>query len=153
MNKIMLIGNVVHTPEKRTTNSGIPVCSFSIAVKRRYKDASGDYQTDFFDVQAWRQLADRCEKYVEKGKRVAVVGSMQSRDYTAKDGGKRRAWDVIADEVEFLSSKSAEGAEPAERPRTTTESAEAQNAPRMPKEKRPVPDVLDFTATDDDLPF
>lgn len=110
MNKIHLIGNVVHTPEVRTTQSGVSVCKFSLAVKRKYKDAqTGDYATDFFDVQAWRQLADLCGKYLEKGKKVAVIGSMQMRDYEGKDGGKRRAWEVMADEIEFLSAKS-EGA-------------------------------------------
>lgn len=107
MNKIYLIGNVVHTPEMRTTTTGVNVCKFSIAVKRKFKDqATGDYATDFFDVQAWRQTADACGKFLEKGKKVAVVGAMQMRDYEAKDGSKRRAWEVVADEVEFLSPRS-----------------------------------------------
>ncbi|MBQ8618217.1 MAG: single-stranded DNA-binding protein [Clostridia bacterium] len=110
MNKIYLIGNVVHTPEKRVTNSGIPVCNFSLAVRRRFKSANGETETDFFDVQAWRQHADLCEKYLEKGRKVAVTGSMQSREYIGKDGSKRRVWEVMADEVEFLTPKS-EGTE------------------------------------------
>lgn len=111
MNKIHLIGNVVHTPEVRTTQSGVNVCKFSIAVKRKFKDqATGDYATDFFDVQAWRQTAEACGKYLEKGKKVAVVGAMQMRDYEGKDGTKRRAWEVVAEDVEFLSPR-GEGAQ------------------------------------------
>ena len=68
MNKIHLIGRVVHSPEVKTTKSGTKVCTFTLAVRRRFKDQSGEYQTDFFDVQAWRTLADLCEKYLEMGK-------------------------------------------------------------------------------------
>lgn len=119
MNKIHLIGNVVHTPELRTTQSGVNVCKFFVAVKRKFKNPqTGEYDTDFFDVRAWRQLADLCGKFLEKGMKVAVVGAMQMRDYEGKDGGKRRAWEVSADEVEFLSRKSeapAQGGAPAPR--------------------------------------
>ena len=101
MNKIHLIGRVVHSPEVKTTKSGTKVCTFSLAVRRRFKDQSGEYQTDFFDVQAWRTLADLCEKYLEKGKMALVSGSMQSRTYE-KDGVKRKVWELMADEVEFL---------------------------------------------------
>ena len=101
MNKIHLIGRVVHSPEVKTTKSGTKVCTFSLAVRRRFKDQRGEYQTDFFDVQAWRTLADLCEKYLEKGKMALVSGSMQSRTYE-KDGVKRKVWELMADEVEFL---------------------------------------------------
>lgn len=104
MNKLHVIGRVVHTPEVKTTGSGVKVCSFSVAVKRRFKDASGEYQTDFFDVQAWRTLAELCEKYLEKGKLASICGAMQSRTYE-KDGVKRKVWELVADEVEFLSPK------------------------------------------------
>ena len=101
MNKIHLIGRVVHSPEVKTTKSGTKVCTFTLAVRRRFKDQSGEYQTDFFDVQAWRTLADLCEKYLENGKMALVSGSMQSRTYE-KDGVKRKVWELMADEVEFL---------------------------------------------------
>lgn len=101
MNKIHLIGRVVHSPEVKTTKSGTKVCTFTLAVRRRFKDQSGEYQTDFFDVQVWRTLADLCEKYLEKGKMALVSGSMQSRTYE-KDGVKRKVWELMADEVEFL---------------------------------------------------
>lgn len=137
MNKIHIIGNVVHTPEVRQTKSGVAVCSFSVAVKRRFKNpATGDYDTDFFEVQCWRQLAELCEKFLEKGKKVAVIGAMQSRDYE-KDGVKKRVWELVAEEVEFLSAKS-EGAAPA---------AQAN----APAQKKPEPQ---FTQVEDEeLPF
>ena len=104
MNTIHLIGRVVHSPEVKTTKTGTKVCTFSLAVRRKFKDASGEYQTDFFDVQAWRSLADLCEKYLEKGKTASVSGSMQSRVYE-KDGVKRKVWELMADEIEFLYAK------------------------------------------------
>lgn len=112
MNRIHVIGRVVHTPEVKTTGSGVKVCSFSVAVKRRFKDANGEYATDFFDVQCWRQLAELCERYLQKGKLASVSGPMQSRTYE-KDGVKRKVWELVADEVEFLSPK-GEGEAPAE---------------------------------------
>lgn len=109
MNKITIIGNVVHTPQMRATQSGLSVCSFSVAVRRRFNNPqTSEYDTDFFKVQAWRQLADLCGKHLEKGKKVAVVGAMQSRDYE-KDGVKKRVWELLADEVEFLTPKSEAG--------------------------------------------
>lgn len=137
MNKIHIIGNVVHTPEVRQTKSGTAVCSFSVAVKRRFKNpATGDYDTDFFEVQCWRQLAELCEKFLEKGKKVAVIGAMQSRDYE-KDGVKKRIWELIADEVEFLTPK-GEGAAPA-----------AQTS--APVQKKPEPQFTQIE--DEELPF
>ena len=137
MNKIHIIGNVVHTPDVRQTKKGDAVCSFSVAVKRRFKNpATGDYDTDFFEVQCWRQLAELCAKYLEKGKKVAVIGAMQSRDYE-KDGVKKRVWELVAEEVEFLSAK-GEGAAPAAQPST-------------PAQKKPEPQ---FTQVEDEeLPF
>lgn len=153
MNKIHLIGNVVHTPEMRTTTTGVNVCKFSIAVKRKFKDqATGDYATDFFDVQAWRQTADACGKFLEKGKKVAVVGAMQMRDYEAKDGSKRRAWEVVADEVEFLSPRS-EGNE-AGAPAPHSMNREQANAAMQMAKALGAQAKQGFTVADDEeLPF
>lgn len=101
MNKVFLIGNLTDDPELRYSNAGIPVCNFSIAVNRR-KRADGDHETDFFRITAWRQLGELCGKFLMKGKKVAVSGSIQTRSYNAKDGSRRTALDIIADEVEFL---------------------------------------------------
>ena len=102
MNKVYLIGNLTRAPEVRSTQSGVTVCNFSIAVNRRFKDADGKAQTDVFNIVAWRQLGELCGKFLIKGKKVAVVGSIQTRSYEAQDGGKRTAYDIVADEVEFL---------------------------------------------------
>ena len=98
MNKIVLIGNLTNEPEKRATNNGTSVTSFTIAVNRRGKE-----QTDFFRISAWRALADTCAKYLAKGRKVAVVGELQARTYDGKDGKTRVSLEVQADEVEFLS--------------------------------------------------
>jgi single-strand DNA-binding protein len=103
VNKAFLIGNLTRDPELRTTSGGIPVCSFSIAINRRFKNASGQQETDFINITAWRQLGELCAKYLAKGRKVSVVGAIQTRTYEAQDGSKRNAFEVVADEVEFLS--------------------------------------------------
>lgn len=149
MNKITIIGNVVHTPQMRSTQSGLSVCSFSVAVRRRFKNAqTGEYDTDFFEVQAWRQLAELCEKHLEKGKKVAVVGAMQSRDYE-KDGVKKRIWELLADEVEFLTPKS-EGA-PAANPNFPARENARDIVRRSMQEAQTA--AQSFTQIDDDEPL
>ena len=100
MNKITLIGNLTNDPDMRTTPNGVSVCSFTIAVNRR----SNKDQTDFFRINAWRGLGETCAKYLAKGRKVAVIGELQARLYTNKDGKTMLSLDVQADEVEFLSS-------------------------------------------------
>ena len=78
MNKVFLIGNLTKDPEMRSTQSGVAVCNFSIAVNRRFKNANGEQETDFLNVIAWRQLAELCGKYLAKGRKVAVTGSIQT---------------------------------------------------------------------------
>ena len=108
MNKLHIIGNIVADPETRTTPSGATVCSFTVAVNRKFANADGEKQTDFFRVNAWRQLGELCAKHLKKSKKVAVVGELQARLYDAKNGEKRMSLDVAADEVEFLSPKDEE---------------------------------------------
>ena len=112
MNKIVLIGNLTADPDSRATPSGVSVTSFTIAVNRRFAGADGNKVTDFFRIQAWRQTADACKRFLVKGKKVAVVGELQARTYEAKDGTTRMSLDVSADEVEFLSPKGEEKPEP-----------------------------------------
>jgi len=104
MNKVIITGNLTKEPDLRTTGSGTTVCTLSVAVTRRFKGQNGEKQTDFFTVIAWKQLAEMCGKYLSKGKKVAVVGELQTRSYE-KDGVKRYITEIIADEVEFLSPK------------------------------------------------
>ena len=108
MNKIVLIGNLTTDPVLRATPNGTSVCNFTLAVNRRFHGADGQGETDFFRVNAWRGLAETCNKYLAKGKKVAIVGELQARTYTAKDGTTRMSLDVGADEVEFLSPKDEE---------------------------------------------
>lgn len=107
MNKVYLIGNLTRDPEPNTTASGVQMCRFSIAVGRRFKNADGESETDFFNVIAWRSTADFCGKYLHKGSKVAVVGSIQNRSFEAEDGSKRYYTDIIAEEVEILTPKGA----------------------------------------------
>lgn len=109
MNKVYLIGNLTRDPELSTTTSGVSVCRFSIAVSRRFANAEGTRETDFFNITAWRGNAEICAKYLKKGSKVAVVGSLQTRNYERQDGTKGFAVDIIADEVEFLQSKNDGG--------------------------------------------
>lgn len=105
MNKVILIGNLTKEPELRTTTSGTSVCTFSIAVNRKFKNQSGEAVTDFFNIVVWKQLGELCNKYLAKGRKVCVVGELQNRSYDAKDGTKRYVTEIKADDIEFLSPK------------------------------------------------
>ena len=112
MVKVILIGNLTKDPEGGETSSGIPYSRLSIAVNRPFTDENGERQADFFNVTVWRAQAQNCLKYLCKGKKVCVVGRLQNRTYEDKDGNKRMATDIIAEEVEFLSpSDNSSGAE------------------------------------------
>ena len=129
MNHITIIGNVTREPELRSTPSGVSVCSFSVAVNNKYKP---DDDAIFFKVTAWRGLADNCGKFVHKGSKVAVVGSVKPNEYE-HNGEKRFNIEVQADDVEFLNRVDGEKS--------------------APKEEAPVQQG-GFTAVEtDDLPF
>lgn len=151
MNKVFLIGNLTKDPEMRSTQSGVAVCNFSIAVNRRFRNPqTGQQETDFLNVIAWRQLAELCGKYLAKGRKVAVTGSIQTRQYEAKDGSKRTAWDIVADEVEFLSQNQQSNAQSAPGAYTTAASKDS-GAAYAPQ---PHNDFGGFTQVDDEeLPF
>ena len=106
MNKVILVGNMVADPEYQTTASGISLCRFRIAVQRKFKNEKGEYESDFISVVAWRGTADFVSKYLHKGNKVGVTGSLQTRTYDAQDGTKRYVTEVIADEVESYTPKS-----------------------------------------------
>jgi single-strand DNA-binding protein len=108
MNKFYGIGNLTKDVELRATQSGKAVASFTIAVNRRFKNQAGEAVTDFFPVTVWGQLAEVCGRYLAKGKKVAVVGELQTRSYDDKQGVKRYVTEIVADEVEFLSPKEHE---------------------------------------------
>lgn len=101
MNRITIIGNLTRDPETRTTQSGKAVCTFAVAVNRR----GGQQEADYFRVNAWNQLGESCQKYLAKGRKVAVVGSVSVNAYTTQNGENRASLEVFAQDVEFLSSK------------------------------------------------
>ena len=143
MNKVILIGNLANDPEARTTQSGISQSTFRIAVQRRFANQQGVRETDFFTVIAWRQTADFCNRYLTKGRRVAVEGSIQNRSYDAQDGSKRYVTEIIADNIEALSARGEDGGQP-----------RRDNGPTPPPAQPAPPSMNDFTEVDDDeLPF
>ena len=105
MNRGILIGNLANDPESRTTQSGIAQCSFRLAVQRRFKGANGERETDFLPVVCWRQTAEFAQRYLAKGRKVAVEGSIQTRSYDAQDGSKRYVTEVVGSDIEFMGSK------------------------------------------------
>ena len=106
MNHVSMIGRLTKTPDIKQTTSGKNVCTFTLAVNRRYKDAQGNATADFFSVQAWEKLAELCARYLDKGSKVFISGELRNRSYEAKDGSKRTVTEIIANEIEFLSPKS-----------------------------------------------
>ena len=144
MNKAILIGNLTRDPETMTTSSGITKCNFTVAVQRRFANAQGVREADFIPVVCWRQTAELCARYLSKGRKVAVEGSIQVRSYDAQDGSKRYVTEVIADNVEFLGSREDGG------------SRQGNYAPASPAPapRNAAPESSDFTEVDDDeLPF
>lgn len=111
MNRVILIGNLATDPEAHTTESGISRSTFRIAVQRPYAGKDGKREADFLTVVAWRQTADFCNKYLHKGRKAAIEGSIQVRSYTNQDGDKRWVTEIIADRVEGLGSRRDDGDE------------------------------------------
>lgn len=105
LNKIILMGRLTRDPELRRTQSGTAVTSFTLAVDRDFKGQNGEKETDFVDVVAWRATAEFVAKYFAKGRMAVVEGRLQMRDWTDKEGSKRRSADVVADNVYFGDSK------------------------------------------------
>ena len=110
MNKAMLVGRLTRDPELRYTGTNTAVTSFSIAINRTFTNQAGEREADFINVVVWRKAAENVKKYVFKGSLVGVEGRVQSRSYEAKDGTKRYITEVVADNVQFLESKSQSGA-------------------------------------------
>lgn len=154
LNCAVIMGRLTATPELRTTGTGISVTSFTVAVDRAYK--SGDErQTDFINVVAWRSTADFVTRFFTKGQMIAVQGSIQTRNYEDKNGNKRTAVEIVADNVSFCGSKSERGgntyAQPAAAaPAVSYQSADAGSFSVLPDDSQGFP----FGADDDEgLPF
>ena len=121
MNKVYLIGNLTRDPEMSETTSGVALCRFSIAVNRTFANAEGNREADFFNITVWRNQAENCSRFLKKGSKVAVVGSLQNHSYEDKDGIKRTLTDIVASEIEFLStgSRDNEVEQPVKKPDLT----------------------------------
>lgn len=105
LNQIFIMGRLTATPELRRTQSGTAVASFTLAVDRDFKAQNGEKETDFIDVVAWKSTAEFVSKYFSKGRMAVVAGRLQMRDWTDKEGNKRRTFEVVADHVYFADSK------------------------------------------------
>ena len=101
MNQVVLMGRLTHDPELRRTQSGTAVASFTLAVDRGFKDSDGERKTDFIDCVAWKGTGEFISKYFAKGQMMAVVGSLQIRDWTDKDGNKRYSAEVLVNRAYF----------------------------------------------------
>jgi single-strand DNA-binding protein len=150
MNKAMIMGRLTRDPEIKTTPSQVAVATFTLAVDRRFKNANGEKQADFIPVVAWRNNADFVGKYIKKGSKIIVIGSIQTRTYDDKDGKKVYVTEIVADDIEFAESKrddNAPGSYPSQQ-----QGGGFQSASSFPQ--APSGDGF-FTTADDDtsLPF
>lgn len=141
LNSIIIMGRLTADPELRTTSSGLSVTTFNVAVDRNFARAGEERKTDFFTVVAWRSQADFVSRYFRKGSMIAVQGSLQTRNYEDKNGNKRVAYEIVAEQVSFCGSKSESGTYSND----NTNNASSYNSSSAD----------DFTAVvdDDDLPF
>lgn len=105
MNNVTLVGRLTKDPDQRTTQSGIAVTSFTVAVQRRFKDADGNYQADFINCVAWRTTAEFIAKYFSKGMKIGICGTLQTRSYEDTDGKRRYVTEVVTEQAEFVESK------------------------------------------------
>lgn len=139
LNVVALMGRLVADPELKHTPNDVPVCSFTIAVDRSYVKSGTERQADFIDIVAWRGTAEFVAKYFRKGQLIAVQGAIQTRSYTDKDNNKRKAFEIVADNVHFAESKK------------DNQNADIERGP----EPQHTSDTGDFEEipTDDDLPF
>lgn len=156
MNKAMLVGRLTRDPELRTTNSGVPVVSFTVAVNRTFTSNSGEREADFINCIAFNKQAENLNRYIRKGGLVGVEGRIQTRSYNAQDGSRRFVTEVVCDNVHFLEPKGTgqsnnapvyDDYSPYDMPR-------GNQRPSQPAKNNPFEDVQNqFDITDDDLPF
>ena len=146
INSIVIMGRLTYEPELRATPSGVSVVRFQVAVDRSYQKAGEDRKTDFIDCTAWRQTAEFVCKYFHKGSMIAVVGSLQTDNYTDQNGEKRKSVQLVASQVSFCGSKAESGTTGA-----NSNPAFAQPAPSYASADNS--DFEEIVDDDDDLPF
>lgn len=142
MNKWIGISNLTRDPELSETPNGTAVCKFTVAVNRNFTNANGERECDFINVVAWRSLAENCGRFLSKGKKVSVVGSLQTRSYES-NGEKKYVTEIMADEVEFLSPKDEDNHQSQRQPQ---QGGQRDNQQR----RRPALQAFD---DDGDIPF
>ena len=139
LNHITIMGRLTRDPELRRTGSGIAVASFTVAVDRDFASDGQEKETDFIDCVAWRQTGEFVSKYFSKGSMIGIEGSIQTRRYTDKDGKNRTAFEVVANNVQFVESKRDGGAAASDAP-VSFSNASAN-------------EFTELSGSDDDLPF
>lgn len=144
MNKVILIGNLATDPESRTTQSGVQQCTLRLAVQRRFANQQGQREADFFNVVCWRQTAEFAARYLSKGRKIAVEGSIQNRSYTAQDGSKRYVTEINAEHIESLDRAPETASQPA---------VQTKQAPKADPPKQMRADEFIELPDDDELPF
>ncbi len=146
MNSVCLLGRLTATPEQKTTTNGVSVTSFTVAVDRTYQPKGAERQTDFINCVAWRNTAEFICRYFQKGQRIALQGSLQSRSYTDKNGNNRTVFEVVVDNAFFAESKSGASA-------PTTGSQVPTYNEAAPAFSTAASGDFEEIVTDDDLPF
>lgn len=143
MNKLIITGNLCKDIELRYTTSNIPVLQNTVAVKNDFKNANGEYDSEFINIVVWRQIAEFLNNYAAKGSKVLVEGRLTNRSYDKQDGTKGYVTEVVAEKVELLDTKKKENT-----------STETQDAPVQEKQGDPFKEFgSEIVLTDDDLPF
>lgn len=152
VNQVILMGNLTRDPEMRQTPNGQSVVSFGLALNRAYKGADGEWQeaTDFVNVVAWAQLAERIEQYLRKGSRCLVQGRLQSSSWE-QDGQKRSKLEVIANDVTFLDGRGGSADDSSEPTSSSNEKPKPTKKPK--KEDVVIEDIGDEPINLDDIPF
>lgn len=159
MNKVLLVGRLTRDPEIRTLSSGNPVANFSIAVSRNFRNRDGVIEADFLNIVVYGRQADNIGKYVTKGSQVGIEGRIQTRSYDAQDGSKRYVTEIIADNVEFLSSRNGGSSNESITAHVDTTSSVYMDAPSPEmgidvSSEDPFKDFgSEVALSDDDLPF
>lgn len=142
-NKVILMGRICRDPELKTTQSGVSMCRFTIAVDRQFQKQGEERQADFFDVTAWRQTAEFVCKWFSKGKMILIDGKLQNDNYTDQNGNKVYRNSIIADNVSFCGDKSG-----STQAGSTEPSQTRQNATQRPAQHKPTPQTPDVELGD-----
>lgn len=142
-NKVIMMGRICSDPELKTTPNGVNVCSFRIAVERRFQQKGEERKTDFFNVVAWRSTGELVNKYFGKGKMILVEGEMQTRQYTDKSGNQATWYEIVAERVSFTGEKAEKSAN------TAPEESTPTSAPTPAPQSTSAPDY----GPNDDYPF